>query len=320
MTRRQKLAEAILMHTLLLIISLTFAGCGGEEVVEKQADIGAITDLVISGETLYAVSAGRGVFRLEHGKNSWETMNIFHVRSLTVAGKTLYAGTMNGKIFRLEEGNNLWTQLPSLPQRKGPIGPLVASGKSLYASHEFEKGLYRLDDEGDSWKQIDGGWENGHVVFLGVSGTVLYVSTIWSNTLVSNDRGNSWTPISSEISLLRIVSEEILYGQTSEEGIMYSKNGGKEWIPIGPTDLSIYALVLSGGTFFAGTNDGIFRFESGNNSWTQTGLDGLPVLSLAVLETTLYAGATFDGVFRSEDGGYSWQAINQGLALVEHGE
>lgn len=310
----------ILKSTVLFAIYLNLSGCGGEDVVEQRTFIGPVTDFVKSERYLYAVS-GLLVFRLETGANSWEIMDISRVRSLAIAGKMLYAGTTDGNLFRLEEGESLWTQvLLPLEWRKQSIKPLVTFGKTLYASWEYEKGLYRSDDKGHSWQQIDGGWEKGIAVFLGVSGTTLYVNTLWGQVLISTDRGNSWAPISAEISLLRVVSEEILYARTSADGIVYSETSGKEWIPIGLADQAVHTLVSSGTTLYAGTSEGVFRFESGDNSWTQTELDNVLVMSLAVFGTKLYAGTLRDGVVQSENNGRSWEPINQGLDVPAHAQ
>jgi len=86
------------------------------------------------------------------------------------------------------------------------------------------------------------------------------------------------------------------------------------------TDNTVYALAVSGGNLFAGTERGGVLLSTDNGtSWTQSGLTNTNVGALAVSGTNLFAGTSPNGggsgggVFLSTNNGTSWTAVNTGL-------
>lgn len=250
-------------------------------------------------------------------EKSWIPMNDgltdVRIRELTNIGTTLVVGTEEGGAFRKKATEDSWhpinsafsTQSPNRqqinkahvesgtdpsqePQLPSVIrvdsfavmdnllytGMNIGEGKGVFR----DGGLFRSDDEGDSWTRITAKEMQHTVEALDVFGSTLYASTFGS-VFRSNDKGDSWIPISK-----------------------------------GMTDQLITTLVaVDDETVFAGTMEvGVFRTKDGGNSWMEanTGIMSTSVVDLEVLGDRIYA-FTLAGsrLLYSENGGESWEAI-----------
>jgi photosystem II stability/assembly factor-like uncharacterized protein len=192
-----------------------------------------------------------------------------------------------------------------------------ASSRIYFAARG--SGLYRSDDDGQSWVSIyasldvtgplpttsvvltpncagvepgpkTGQGMAGYEIFAGVPGGVLH----------SADEGESWvaavldTPPPS-VSALAIspnfVEDGVLLAASTEDGIFRSASRGSHWARwnFGLLDLSVFCLAISPGfaqdeTLFAGVETGVFRSTNGGRAWREIDLSvGYePVVSLAL--------------------------------------
>lgn len=97
----------------------------------------------------------------------------------------------------------------------------------------------------------------------------------------------------------------------------------------GPYGGTVNALAVSGNTICAGTNKNysnasvVYLSTNNGQSWTQTGLNDLYVLSIAISMNNIFAGVGGAGVYRSTNNGENWTqtALNGGavysLAISE---
>ena len=80
----------------------------------------------------------------------------------------------------------------------------------------------------------------------------------------------------------------------------------------------VWALDASADRLYAGSSEGVFRFEKHGGIWVRTDFqtqDALNngVTALSVDGKTIYVGTWNYGVFRSDDAGETWYPINDGL-------
>lgn len=93
-------------------------------------------------------------------------------------------------------------------------------------------------------------------------------------------------------------------------GAIYKSNPeGTEFEQIneGMTVGFIWALLVHNGEYYAGTEQGVWKYDG--STWTQIGLVGMDVRSLISVEGKIYAGVWGGGVYVSEDGGATWTSI-----------
>ncbi|MBN1130547.1 MAG: hypothetical protein JXA71_16260 [Chitinispirillaceae bacterium] len=97
--------------------------------------------------------------------------------------------------------------------------------------------------------------------------------------------------------------------------LLFFNHSSAQWVPASSPDSVVSNLhVTKDGTFFVGTNAGLFKSQDSGTTWTSahTGLPGLGISVVIGKGNTLYAG-TGSGVFRSENNGDSWIAANGGM-------
>ena len=259
-------------------------------------------------------------------EKSWIPMNDgltdLWIREFTNIGTTLVVGTEEGGVFRKKATEDSWhpinsafsTQPPNqqevnkVPVESGTdpsqnqqlpsvirvdsfavMDNLLYVGMNIGEGNGFfrDGGLFRSDDEGDSWTRITAKEMKHTVESLDVFGSTLYASTFGGGVFRSNDKGDTWISV------------------------------GK-----GLTDRTSKGLVaISADTVFANTlGGGIFRTTDGGNTWVNanTGIMSTSVVDLEVLGDRIYA-FTGGKLLYSANGGETWVPIEDSPKPFEYG-
>ena len=272
----------------------------------------SITRILVIGDRIYIGTLRGGIWYTDDSV-SWIPVNDgltnLEINELANIGTTLVVGTKKGGAFRKKATEDSWypinsgftvqpshqersnnaqtdsalhsSQRPKLPS-KIRVDSFAVMENLLFVGAVWEKGggLFRSDDEGDTWTHIAAEEITDTVLTLAVYGTTLYAGTIDSGVFHSDDRGDSWTAVNN--------------GLTHREV---------------PT-----LLAVDENTVFAGTQVGVFRTTDSGNSWveTNTGLTGTSVYDFEVVGNKIYANFSTNiggKIVRSVDGGESWQSV-----------
>lgn len=115
------------------------------------------------GQTLYAGSNSRGVYKTGTGNIDWQPVNAgisdLRIRSLYMIGDTLYAGSRQCTYFYSDNGGASWQAEHILPGEQGgecgdaQVWAIAELEGVLYASLGLEKGLYRRSGPGN-WSRV----------------------------------------------------------------------------------------------------------------------------------------------------------------------
>ncbi|MDE0637382.1 MAG: sigma-70 family RNA polymerase sigma factor [Candidatus Poribacteria bacterium] len=193
----------------------------------------------------------------------------------------------------------------------GTVGALFTTNRGdVYATSQ--NGLYRLTDDGQSWKLINTIKYSVRDALTGRN--VFRYMAEWQNTLyravdkeilASTDGGVTWKVfcecIKGEL-VGMVITDQIPGGQSDmtiylayEKGVFRSDNAGKSWTPLpeGIKDRTIRAFTAVGNTVFAGTYKGLYRLNG--EIWEQLFYDQTnrrsntyPILTLAASGNNLY--------------------------------
>ena len=239
---------------------------------------------VTIGDRIYtgSLKLNGWVLYSDDGGDSWlpvpqfERLGAAVIRELSSIGTTLVVRTQD-TIFRQRTNEDALTAVndDSVEQQ---MSAFAAMDNLLFAAGYIDKnsGLFRSDDEGDSWTRIATEEVTQSVEAITVYGTTLYVGTFDDGVFRSDDKGDSWTAVNDGLTPRRIST----------------------------------LLAVDEDTVFAGTPGGVFRTTDGGDSWveTNTGMTNTTVNELEVIGNRLYTNVSRKIVY-TVDGGESWQPV-----------
>jgi uncharacterized protein (TIGR03437 family) len=295
---------------------------------------GTFRSLAVSSGTLFAGSAGAGMFRSTDNGANWTQINNGligpsqtppTVLAIAVMGATIIIGTNGNGIFVTTDNGSNWTQvirgLPSLI-----VESLAVSGTTIYAGLFFG-GVYRSTDSGANWVQVSNGLPNERVRALAVVGTTLFAGMNRRGAYRLMNNTVNWTEVNiglvssfgtiPDVPSFAVIGTTIFAG-TSGPGVFRSTNNGTSWINVGLSETSVEAFAVRGTALFAGTfQRGVFRSTDNGATWTEVnnGLSSVSLSALAFNETSLLAGTYGGGVCQTRDNGSNWTQIN-GLSSI----
>ncbi|MCY3550172.1 MAG: sigma-70 family RNA polymerase sigma factor [Candidatus Poribacteria bacterium] len=271
------------------------------------------------------------------------------VGRVTTAGETSRAGTQASNVTSTSTAPENFTQISTAQWQQGngpPAGPVrnifAASDGTVYAV--IQTGIYRLTADATTWTRVDASVPIGEALMpMAAHKETLYIVAA-NEIFASENRGETWRtlgprPKGDAVELVitdaeRVSSQQApitMYLALRDRGIFWSTDGGVQWSPVNDgltVSEKISAMAAVGKTVFAGTEKGLYRFDSG--IWKKLPLDTSgAVCSLAVSGTELYAGIGhellvkltraerqglygdlhFTEIFRSTDLGASWTEI-----------
>jgi ligand-binding sensor domain-containing protein len=160
----------------------------------------------------------------------------------------------------------------------------------------------------------------------------VYAGSFGMGVFKSNDRGGLWTSTNEGLTdpfvlALATGRDGVVYAGTFRGGVFRSRDEGKSWQPVneGLKRLEIKTLLVTAGSIYAGTGDGVYVLNTEGNRWSVVtgGLDEILVHAIAqARDGTLYAGTSGKGVLRFKERGAGWTRLRQGLrdheGLVEN--
>lgn len=191
------------------------------------------------------------------------------INAVLADGPRVLAGTDAG-LFRSDDDGASWAPVTVLAESPPRILAITVHAGRIFLGTD-RHGLIASADRGRIWTRKAGVASVKIRSLLGV-GTTLYAGTDAESVQVSDDAGETWTPL------------------------------GKGWPPLGQA----FALAELDGRIYAGLySQGLHRWNEGAASWERVG-NGVP-LALASTGGTLVAGHNPGGLHASHDAGARWE-------------
>ena len=335
--------EEFYIATLESLYHSSDGGTSWEQIPGTHFMRGMISSIAGSGKIVYVGEYVRGVFRSTDDGRSWTPVNAGITDSIVedVEGLNgmVYAikGWRRYNIARSDDGGTSWATIDDglRDEIYGKIRELVVSEGTLYAAFDSRPGLiYQWEETTDSWLQVASHTQLAGISSLTVDGNVFYAGTCRNGVLRSTDGGESWVNVGLEGKRINVLAAHrmTIYAGTEGEGIFRLENGTHSWKQLGVSSSiqRVKELAVSGGILYVagitrgarvpgdsgGTADqvinGVLRSFDGGDTWEKvsTGLEvGMGISSLAVYNSTLYAGAK-TRVYRLLPGTDSWELVS----------
>jgi photosystem II stability/assembly factor-like uncharacterized protein len=253
--------------------------------------------------------------------------------------RVLYVGAhrhnMPGGFFKSTDGGTTWRESSELKNEALHSLAQSDSNPNTLIAGTFT-GVFRSDDAGDSWKQLQTQSTPGliHVESLAIDPRT--TDTIYAGTFYlpykSVDGGQSWKSIKngiiddSDIFAIDIDPRDPNHIIASAcSGIYESKTAGDSWKKVQgiPSQSRRTRAILQHpsvpGIVFAGTTEGFWRSEKGGDadSWMVTTSRQLEINSIAVHPSRpdmVFIGTNNYGVMVSNDGGKTFTPTNGGFS------
>jgi len=166
-------------------------------------------------------------------------------------------------------------------------------------------GVFLSRDGGKSWEPKSAGLSDRHVYALAALDNNLLAGT-GDGIFWSRDNAEHWACVSQQVKGIGtlLATKTGLYAGNSV-GLFVSTDVGRTWKNTA-LKTCVLKIMNMGTKLFVGTNNGVFTGTIGDTTWSNAGLATGSVVSLAVSETTVFAGVERVGVFHSADSGKSW--------------
>ncbi|MBN2009823.1 T9SS type A sorting domain-containing protein [candidate division KSB1 bacterium] len=218
-------------------------------------------------------------------------------------------------------------QIADWQRTSGPYGgdvyALVKADNGTIIAGSYLGGLFRSEDDGQTWQRIDGE-RNDWFLFDGVYDLVknsqghLFAATN-QGVFRSLDNGDTWEVFyegltNNFVRALAINSADVIFAGSNNQGVFRSEDNGETWVQFnnGLTSLTVQCLAVNLlGDVFAGTGNGLFKSSDNGDNWALVSesfvSDNITELYVTP-EDSLFAG-TYDGMYRSADFGAQWKHV-----------
>src|SRR2546425_1104850 len=198
------------------------------------------------------------------------------IQSLALGeGQTVYAGSFGRGVFKSEDGGKSWTAVNEGMTDPYVYVVVVAPDKAVFAG-TLRGGIFRSKSGGKSWTPVNAGLERLETQVLFHHQGVLYAGTADNGVYVSADRGETWRIIGGQLanaSVRGIAIGESSWFVGTGIGMYRSSDQGKTWIQVnnGLTERAIQSFAVGkDGTVYAGTSGGVFKTEDHGAHWVST--------------------------------------------------
>jgi photosystem II stability/assembly factor-like uncharacterized protein len=248
--------------------------------------------------------------------------NIEEVIVNPITPTTVYAHSIDVGLFRSRNGGESWTLVYAPGVHHLAMDPFTTT--TIY--WESAEGLYRSDDEGDTWTPL-GVW-GAPYPHPTISGTV-YVGggDLW----MSEDRGQTWVTMTNGLTDTGVAAlaihptDSMTMALATENGHVFrSTDGGESWTyastPVDyPSSLAFNPwmdnkLWISAGCF-SGDNSTFKNTTVSYTEWVSMALPPVNDIDFAppgwgsVLSQTVFAADCFASAYRTTDGGDTWDTF-----------
>ncbi len=278
-----------------------------------------ITAFAVYDSTIFAATAGGGVFCLEESEK-WTAVNVgitnLNVTSLVASEDGyIYAGTYGNGVFRTRNPRQGWLGIIGLENLEITALTIDITGQ-LFAG-TYGGGVFRFDEYGNIWTAVNDGLTNYYITAIAASGQKCD-GTISSEGNILNGENSNFTDdflgrsitaagqtrtVTQVVSTTEIIVDEAFCPELPA-GTIYSY---QKFLVVGTVGGNIFYSVNSGG-----------NWQEVNPGLSDTDVSDLVIIpSVEEDNRTIFVGTTAGNILYSSDNMQTWKSLNCGLVNVE---
>ncbi|HRP03170.1 MAG TPA: T9SS type A sorting domain-containing protein [Candidatus Kapabacteria bacterium] len=286
------------------------------------------TEYLAVGDAVVYGTSGTEIFVSYDNGDTWTSVmnaqNYGAVNSLFEKENTIYSCTtpwrnytsdQNGLYYSTDNGNS-WLSFGF-----DSLGVSSLFFKDNYTFASTDDGLYRMDIQSLSWKNIKDKLRYRELALLG--SRLFY--TDYGGYFISEDNGDTWIEVKDKLPPHQFVNKFFVDNNSIiaclDSNVFISDNKGEVWENISnglPYDnLKINSIEKIDDVIFLGTTYGVYISSDMGKNWVAHN-NGLPlddrnlieVKDFEVIGKNIFVGVRLSGVFLSTDMGTSWKYTN----------
>ncbi|MCK5218065.1 T9SS type A sorting domain-containing protein, partial [bacterium] len=237
-----------------------------------------------------------------------------------VAKRTLVTSVDSGQSWQET------TSLPNMPIKDCLVLP---SAPEVFLVATEGGGIYRSSNSGTGWSQISSLSElnYSHTIEAGANTSTYYVLTNAGLVYQSPDAGSTWNNISmglpSGVSLSALAMDPVdpdrLLLAAGLDGI-WTREADNSWLALPGWPAGLSALTLALGPqqpnlIMAGTDQGVYRSPDAGVTWSDAGMQNVPVPFVKILRNNddnsiVFAGSRNNGIYWVYTDSPTWRALS----------
>jgi photosystem II stability/assembly factor-like uncharacterized protein len=285
------------------------------------------------GIIMFATNAG--MFRSTNNGNTWSGINSGlpdpEIQSIAVRGDNIFTASPNS-VSRSTDNGSTWSALSNgLP---GTYARLVETGdnNSVFV-YKQARGLYKSLDNGNTWTHVNSLPTNISISNINTYGDKVFVCSNDGVVVRSENYGDSWTDISSDLpDTIAVrgftinpagelyISIEKGSWFTPFKGIFRSTDFGDSWIEINSTISPAKLSVNSANNIFALTGTSLIMSTDGGSTFNQINTPEDNIVEYLIgTQDEIIAHSIEDKVYKilkSVNNGAAWQNVTGPLNNV----
>jgi photosystem II stability/assembly factor-like uncharacterized protein len=191
-----------------------------------------INALALADNIVVAATEEQGVYISEDGLKSWHASNKglpkrSRISSLIYHHGLLFAGTNREGVFISSDKGRTWKSTGAIKNES--IFCFYSSGNDLLVG--AEQGIYRSDDNGNSWNQVSQG---NQINSFSSKGSVLYAAT--SHGILRSKNSVDWETVWNKATVISIAqNDHEMIAMSSGPVYLAADVEGKNWVSLYPS-------------------------------------------------------------------------------------
>ena len=277
-----------------------------------------ITAFAIYGTTIFAATAGNGIFASSDNGQKWNPVNIgitnLNITAIVVSTDgEIFAGTKGGGVFRSQNLGRVWTDV-NIGLTNLEITALTVDVTGFVFAGTSRGGVFRFDSDSNTWSAVNQGLTNPDITTLASYGKLGDGTINSESQTVKGDNSTNFTQDFLGRSITAAGESRTVTAVISPREITIDQPFCPN-LPPGTTFTSHNFLVAGtvGGDIFSSQNQG----ENWKPALADFSDTDITDIIIHPDNGNIFVGTTVGNILYSSDSTTTWRSLNRGLVNLQ---